>query len=150
MKNFAIVCALCLLVATAALTAQNKPAAKKFDSAELARGKYLVESIGMCGDCHTPINEMGQPVMDKNLQGATLMFKPTVPIPGWADRSANIAGLKGWTDEESIKFLTTGVDPNGKQAAPPMPQFRYSKADAAAITAYLRSLAPAAVQSSSK
>jgi|SRR5581483_11241891 len=141
MKNFAVVSALCLLVAAIALLAQDKPAATKSDSAQVARGKYLVESIGMCGDCHTPMNEQGQPAMDKNLQGATLFFKPTMPVPGWADRSANIAGLKGWTDAEAIKFFTTGIGPNGKPAAPPMPQFRYTKADAAAVTAYLRSLA---------
>jgi hypothetical protein len=112
------------------------------------RGKYLVEGIGMCRDCHTPINEQGQPVKEKHLQGAQLMFKPAVPVPGWTERSANIAGLKGWTDAEALKFFTTGVGPNGKPAGPPMPEYRYTKSDAAAIIAYLRSLAPPATQAS--
>ena len=121
--------------------AQNA-APKKDDSAALvARGKYLVEQTGMCADCHTQMTEKG-PDMSKHLQGAVLPFKPTVPVPDWAERSANIAGLKGWSDEEAVKFLTTGVDPNGKHARPPMPAYRYNKKDAQAITAYLKSLAP--------
>jgi mono/diheme cytochrome c family protein len=115
-----------------------KPAAS---SATLARGKYLVTRVGMCGDCHTPMDRKGQPIKSKDLQGSVLMFKPTVPVPGWMEAAPGIAGLN-WTDEESITFLTTGKRPNGTMAAPPMPQFRFNKADAAAITAYLKSLKP--------
>ncbi len=123
--------------------AQSSAAPKKTDDAgaQVARGKYLVEKIGMCADCHTQMTEKG-PDMSKHLQGAMLPFKPTVPVPDWAERSANIAGLKGWSDEEAVKFLTTGVDPNGKHARPPMPTYRYNKRDAQAITAYLKSLGP--------
>jgi mono/diheme cytochrome c family protein len=140
MKRMMFGAAVCLVAAVAALSAQN---AKKSSNADLvARGKYIVESTGMCGDCHTPMTEKG-PDMSKHLQGAMLPFKPTVPVPDWADRSANIAGMKGWTDAEAIKFFTTGIDPNGKQARPPMPAFRYNQQDARAVLAYLRSLAPA-------
>jgi mono/diheme cytochrome c family protein len=133
----------CLLAFAATIAAQNAAAPNQADNgAQVARGKYIVEKTGMCGDCHTPMTEKG-PDMSKHLQGATLPFKNTVPVPGWAERSANIAGLKGWSDEEAIKFLTTGVDPNGKLARPPMPAFRYNKKDAQAILVYLRSLAPA-------
>ncbi len=132
----------CVLAIAAGVTAQDAAAPKKDDSAALvARGKYLVEKTGMCGDCHTPMTEKG-PDMSKHLQGAALIFKPTVPVPDWTERSANIAGLKGWSDEEAVKFLMTGVGPNGKPARPPMPAFRYNKKDAQAITAYLKSLAP--------
>lgn len=107
------------------------------------RGKYLVEDIGACGDCHTPMNEKGEPILAKRLQGSPLFFKPTVPVPNWADKSANIAGLPGWSDEEAVKFFTTGLAANGLPARPPMPQYRYSSQDAKAVTAYLRSLKPA-------
>ena len=53
-------------------------------------------------------------------------------------------------DAEAVKFLTTGVDPNGKMARPPMPTYRYDKKDAAAIVVYLRSLAPAAKEEAAK
>jgi mono/diheme cytochrome c family protein len=107
----------------------------------MARGKYLVNNVGMCGDCHTPMDRKGQPIKSRNLQGSILMFKPTVPIPGWMEAAPGIAGLN-WTDDESITFLTTGKRPNGTMTAPPMPQFRFNKADAAAVTAYLKSLKP--------
>jgi mono/diheme cytochrome c family protein len=144
--------AVCLLGIVAAVGAfgQSAGSEKAAQSEKLKRGQYLVEKIGMCADCHTPMNEKGEPVMEKHLQGAVLMFKPTVPVPGWAEKSANIAGLKGWNDEEAIKFLTTGVDPNGKSPAPPMPRYRYSKADATAIMTYLRSLGPAQSGGASK
>jgi hypothetical protein len=37
----------------------------------------------------------------------------------------------------------TGIAYNGLPARPPMPQYRYSRQDAEAIVAYLKSLAPA-------
>lgn len=109
---------------------------------QVARGKYLVESIGACSDCHTPMNERGEPVLAKHLQGTQLFFKPLVPVPNWADKSANIAGLPGWSDEDAVKFFMTGLAANGLPARPPMPQYRYSREDAQAVVAYLRSLKP--------
>jgi mono/diheme cytochrome c family protein len=111
--------------------------------AKIARGKYLVESIGMCGDCHTPRNEKGEFVKEQWLQGTTLDFKPTVPMPVWAEKSVNIAGLPGWEKDAAIRFFMTGVGSNGLPPRPPMPQYRFSQADAEAVVAYLQSLVPA-------
>jgi hypothetical protein len=111
-------------------------------SAKLDRGKYLVENIGMCGDCHTAHNEKGEPIKEQWLKGTELPFKPTVPMP-WADKSVNIAGLPGWEHDAAVKFFMTGIAYNGLPARPPMPQYRYSRQDAEAIVAYLKSLAPA-------
>ena len=115
--------------------------ARPAESAKMARGKYLVEGIGMCGECHTPMNEKGEPVPGKMLKGATLTFRPTVPMPVWAEKSPNIAGLPGWTDDQAIKFLMTGIAYNDLPARPPMPPYRFSQSDAEALVAYLRSLA---------
>ena len=128
-------------IVAAISVAQNSAPASKPSAATMARGKYLVNNVGMCGDCHTPFDRKGQPIKSKYLQGSVLMFKPTVPIPGWMEAAPGIAGLN-WTDDESITFLTTGKRPNGTMTAPPMPQFRFNKADAAAVTAYLKSLKP--------
>ena len=65
---------------------------------QIARGEYLVKGIAGCGDCHTPMNEKGEPVMAEWLHGTKLFFAPTAPIPNWADTSVNIAGLPGWDD----------------------------------------------------
>lgn len=115
----------------------------------IAHGKYLVEQVGMCQDCHTPMNEKGEYVRDKWLQGAPVLFKPTVPIPDWSERSVRIAGLPGWTDEQAITFLMTGKNARGASPRPPMPAYRFNREDAEAITAYLRSLGTEAARAES-
>jgi mono/diheme cytochrome c family protein len=124
-----------------ASTKDAKQATSDPKAALIARGKYLVGPAGQCADCHTPMDKKGQPVKAQALQGAPLMFKPTVPVPGWADMSLPIAGLPTMaSDEDAISFFTTGKHLDGKVAAPPMPQYRFSKKDAEAIVAYLKSL----------
>ena len=108
----------------------------------IARGRYLVVDIGTCQDCHTPRDQQGKFIEEKWLQGAELFVKPAVPIPGWTSISPGIAGLPNWTDEQALKFLSTGVAPDGSGANPPMPAYRYNLADARAVVAYLRSLKP--------
>lgn len=116
------------------------PAAK---AAVIARGKYLVEDSGQCQDCHTPRNEKGEFVKEKWMKGGMLVFKPAVPMPVFAEKSSNIAGLPGWTDEQAVKFFMTGIAFNELPARPPMPRYRFNRPDAEAIVAYLQSLAPA-------
>ena len=130
-----------LIILGSFLAAQSASAPAAKPAGNVARGKYLVNNIGMCGDCHTPMDQRGQPIKGRLLQGSVLMFKPTVPIPGWMEAAPGIAGLN-WTDEQAITFFMTGKRPNGTMCAPPMPQFRMNKADAAAVTAYLKSLKP--------
>ena len=126
-------------ITTMSQTAKSGGAAGK-PSAAVARGKYLVNSVGMCGDCHTPMGKNGQPVKSQYLQGAPLPFKPTVPIPGFMAIAPQIAGLPGYTEDQAVEFLITGKKPSGAMAAPPMPAFRFNKADAEAVVAYLKSL----------
>jgi hypothetical protein len=111
--------------------------------AQIARGKYLVERVTLCGDCHTPTDEKGEPLKDQWLKGATLTFKPTEPAPGWADKAPDIAGLPRWEKDAAIRFMMTGIASNGLPGRPPMPQYRFNLQDAEAIVAYLKSLEPA-------
>jgi mono/diheme cytochrome c family protein len=93
----------------------------------IARGSYLVGPAGRCADCH-----------GENLHGQFLGFlKPGMPV---SYNSANIAGLKQLSTAAAVTFMATGALPNGKQAAPPMPQYRFNTDDARAIVAYLKSL----------
>ncbi|HKT46054.1 MAG TPA: c-type cytochrome [Candidatus Acidoferrales bacterium] len=110
------------------------------EKAKVEHGRYLVVQVGLCGDCHTPVNEKGEPIEAQSLQGASVGFKPLAPVPNWAEYTPALAGFPGFTEEQAVTFLTTGKDPGGKLAAPPMPQFRFSKEDAEAIYAYLKSL----------
>ena len=134
--GFSVAGALGLCIATAAYA--GSPASKS----QIARGEYLVKGIGQCGDCHTPFNMMGGFVMEKWLQGKKLEFGPLVPIPFWADTAPNIAGLPSWDTGKAVQFFMTGLAPNGQPARPPMPAYHMNRADAEAVVAYLKSLAP--------
>jgi len=127
-----------LVMAVVALVAAS-PASQ---SAKVERGKYLVDQVALCGDCHTPRTEKGEPIKEKYLKGSPLFFKPAAPIPGWADKSPNIAGLPGWEEKDAIKFFMTGLAYNDLPGRPPMPQYRFNQDDATAIVTYLRSLGP--------
>ncbi|HEX6879891.1 MAG TPA: c-type cytochrome [Terriglobales bacterium] len=117
---------------------------------KLEHGKYLVNQVGLCADCHSPRDQKGEFIKEKWLEGAPIMFSPSIEIP-WAGTAPPLAGLEGWTDAEAMKFLTTGIDKDGKNARPPMPPYRFSESDASAVLAYLRSLKqPAASQKSAK
>jgi len=107
-------------------------------SAQIARVRYLVNRVGMCGDCHTPRDEKGMPLPGKELAGAPIGFKPLNPMP-WAATAPQISGLPGWTDSQIVTFLMTGKL-DGKEANPPMPGYRFSASDARAVVAFLRSL----------
>jgi hypothetical protein len=125
-----------------AIFATSKGSSAAPSAEVLARGKYLVDQVGMCSDCHSGHNEKGELIKEKYLQGAVLPFKPIVPMPVWADKAPNIAGLPGWEDGAAVKFFMTGIAYNDLPGRPPMPQYRFSKQDAMAVVAYLRSLAP--------
>jgi len=115
------------------------------DTSDLMKhGEYLVSRVAQCGDCHTPRDTKGDPDRSKLLQGATIGFVPKQKTKQWADKSPDItsAGLAGmWSEREMIQFLTTGVNPDGEKATPPMPAFRLHESDARAVALYLKSLA---------
>ena len=105
----------------------------------IQRGQYLVENVGMCAECHTPKTDQGAYDRSQWLQGNLLDFKPTVLMP-FAAVAPPIAGMPGFTDEQALKFLETGIDVTGKRAMAPMPPYRFHPDDARAVLAYLRSL----------
>ncbi len=120
--------------ATLASTAQDKVAA----------GKYLVEEVGKCQECHTPKLESGELDKSKWLKGATLDFQPVGTIPRWHKTSPDITP-KGrlwqrWTEDGLRKYLLTGLTPKGTPADPPMPAYKLKAEDADAVIEYLKSL----------
>jgi len=106
----------------------------------ISHGRYLVERVGGCNDCHTPRDQQGQLIMAKELQGALLGVQPIHPMPR-ADTAPPIAGLPPhYTPEQMAKFLETGIKPDGTTPKPPMPPYRFTHDDAVAVTAYIRTL----------
>lgn len=138
MRNFLIGA-----VALAALGACAQQAPAELTQEQLvARGEYLVNNIGGCNDCHTPMTPQG-PDMTQALHGGTLIFAPTIPMP-WAPVAPPLAGIPAhYTEEQFASFMQTGVRPDGSRPLPPMPPFRLNEEDARAMTAYIATL-PAA------
>lgn len=121
---------------------QSVPEAAPAAAELVARGEYLVTSIGGCNDCHTPMTPDG-PDMSQSLQGGELIFGPLIDMP-WAPYAPQLAGgLPNYTDAEFAALLQTGLRPDGSMPRPPMPPFRMNAADAEAIVAYIRTLPPA-------
>lgn len=114
-------------------------------AALIERGKYLTEAIGGCNDCHTPMTPQG-PDMSRSLQGADLMFRPTIEMP-WAPHAPALAGIPAhFTEAQFAEFLQTGVRPDGSRPLPPMPHYRFNAEDARAVAAFVASVQPAPTQ----
>jgi mono/diheme cytochrome c family protein len=109
----------------------------------VARGKYIVEGLAVCGQCHTPRDSSGAPDHSHWLEGASVWLKPAEPAEDWPLQAPRIAGTPPGTDAEMVKLLTTGIWRDGKFLRPPMPQFRMSRQDAEGVVAYLKSVKPA-------
>lgn len=107
-------------------------------SADVARGKYLVENVAMCGQCHTPRDENGVLIRSQWLQGAAVPWIPSQARPKWPLLAPRIGGTPPASDADMIKLLTTGVWTSGKQLDFPMMPFRMNEADAKAVIAYLK------------
>jgi mono/diheme cytochrome c family protein len=131
---------LCLLGSTRAARAQSNAKNEAENASQVARGKYLVESVAMCGTCHTQHDERGQADPAHPLEGAALWLNPTMPVADWPLRAPRIGGTPPATDTQMVMLLTTGIWIDGKHLRPPMPQFRMTPEDASAVVAYLRSM----------
>lgn len=112
------------------------------NSALVSRGRYIVEDVAVCSQCHTPRNSAGDLERSQWLEGAPVWLLPARPIGDWPLQAPRIAGSPGGSDADVIRLLTTGVWRDGRRLRPPMPQFRMSREDAESVVAYLRSLTP--------
>ena len=121
-----------------------RPVSSESNTGQIARGKYIVEGVAMCGTCHTPRTDSGEIDQGRWLDGAALWLLPARPTTGWPLKAPRLAGSPAASDEELVRLLTTGIWKTGSRLKSPMPQFRMSQADAEAVVAYLRSLTPRA------
>ncbi len=101
-----------------------------------ARGRYLVEALGHCAECHTPRNILGGLDWKKWLQGA--------PNPSGDGKIPGItASQLDWSDSDVVAFLTTGFTPDFDTVGGSMVEVvenlsALPRADVEAIVAYLR------------
>lgn len=121
--------------------AQEKTRGNVLDKTDvIARGKYLVEGVAGCSDCHTPRDNNGETDRTKWLQGAPVFLQPAQAVPGWPIVAPRIAHLPRGSDAAMITLLTTGNWTDGKPLRRPMPRFHMTRDDAQAVLAYLKSL----------
>jgi mono/diheme cytochrome c family protein len=110
------------------------------------RGAYLVRHLGHCGECHTPRNALGGLDQARELAG-----NPAGPegksVPDITQNPDT--GIGGWSAEDIVFMLETGLLPDGDFAGSAMSDVvndstgKLTAADRQAIAAYLKSLKPA-------
>ncbi len=132
--------------------AARPPSAEKIEAtpARLARGKYLVENVTSCLDCHSDhLSGFAFPVKPGSEGQGGYVFDKNIGFPGVV-AAQNITpdpetGLGKWTDGEVLRAIREGVDRNGDALFPMMPyqHYRYmSDEDAKSIVVYIRTLKP--------
>ncbi|MEM9427477.1 MAG: cytochrome c [Pseudomonadota bacterium] len=108
------------------------------DTPELERGRYLVEALAHCGECHTPRTALGGLDTSQWMAGA--------PNPSGEGR---IPGLTpdqlDWSAVDIAYYLESGFSPDFDSAGGTMASVvenmaRLSAADRAAIAAYVKAL----------
>ena len=109
--------------------------------AQLERGRYLVEGLGHCAECHTERNMLGGTIADRWLAGAA--------SPDGKGRVPNItphdSGLGAWSAEEIVEYLTSGFTPDfdvssGEMYEVVLNMSQLDLADREAIAAYLKAI----------
>lgn len=83
------------------------PAASQGDSAAWARGRYLSNVMGHCGECHTPRGMLGQLKRDEWLQGYA-MNRYLAP-----DLRPEALIARGWTTQALAHYLRDGMTAQG-------------------------------------
>jgi mono/diheme cytochrome c family protein len=111
-------------------------------SGEWNRGACLVEGLGHCGTCHTPMNalggsETGQAYAGNALQG---WFAPNITANDYQ-------GIGQWGVDDIVLYLKTGATGWSRASGPMAEVVEYStslmdEADLHAIATYLKDLPP--------
>lgn len=103
---------------------------------ELQRGRYIVEAMSHCGECHTPRNVLGGLNRSSWLAGA--------PLPDGPGRVPNITPAKmEWSEKDIAAYLKTGFTPEfdvvaGSMAHVVQNMARLPDTDVADVAAYLK------------
>jgi mono/diheme cytochrome c family protein len=112
-------------------------------SAQETRGRYLVEALGHCAECHTPRNMIGGLQRGRWLAGG--------PNPDGKGNIPNITphadGLGAWNTLDIVTYLNSGFTPEFDVAGGQMADVvnnlkKLPPEDHAAIAAYLQKLPP--------
>lgn len=118
------------------LDKQLLPAASQGNSTDWKRGQYIVETLGHCAMCHSPMGDFGEVNKDQMFQGNIMgrFQAPNITPQALADR--------GWTPDDIAQYLSTGISPQGSAFSDMYTVIHNSsqymtKADTTAIATYL-------------
>ncbi|MBN3779241.1 c-type cytochrome [Burkholderia sp. Ac-20345] len=107
--------------------------------AEWNRGKRLVDGLGHCASCHSPLNAIGGETAGRAFDGGI--------VDGWEAPPLNAlqTAVRPWTKEQLVTYLRTGrASEHGAAAGPMLPVTRdlatVPKEDVDAIATYILSL----------
>jgi mono/diheme cytochrome c family protein len=112
-------------------------------SPEWNRGAYLVEGLGHCGMCHSPINALGGQSQSDAFKGGL------IPMQNWYAPSLTSnreAGLGDWSIKDITDLLKSGISARGVVYGP-MAEVVYNSLqyltddDVRAMAGYLKSIA---------
>ena len=115
------------------------------------RGRYIMNTLGACTFCHTPLNPDGTRDMTRLFSGVDCLFDvDTDPNNGFGCVSSrnltpDSTGLLNATSDQIKNAFRNGHRTDGKTLSPVMPYWIFhnmTDADADAIVAYLRSIPP--------
>jgi mono/diheme cytochrome c family protein len=117
----------------------------------MERGKYLVEHVAGCIDCHSKrdFSKYSGPVVPGTEGGGGFAFDEKLGLPG-VIYGSNITpdsetGIGTWTEDDILKAITQGISKNGDTLFPIMPYANYNymaKEDLMSIIAYIKTLKP--------
>ena len=97
------------------------PAAHAGDS---ERGRYLVEALTACDNCHTPRGAAGYDLSSRFSGGAQTFSDKSYVVRGPNISPDRETGVGAWTDEELRAAIVDGVGRDGR-LAPVMPSDSY-------------------------
>jgi mono/diheme cytochrome c family protein len=127
-----------MLALVAVGTGAQQPATPSAAGGSVEHGRYLVERVVMCYECHSTRDARGNIVPGTRFNGGPMPMRPSWSSD-WPQQIPRIAGFAGYTDAEAMRLLTQGaIKRDGTQLRYPMPRFRMTPQDAAAVIAYLR------------
>ena len=114
----------------------------------VAYANYVTNTLGHCMECHTPMTESGQLIMERMGEGGRIfsgIFGLELTTVSSNVTPHELAGIGEWSDVEIGRAITSGVGRNGRELAHAMAFDYYeniSDEDIAAIITFLRSLKP--------
>jgi mono/diheme cytochrome c family protein len=114
----------------------------------IQRGRYLVEHVSLCGDCHTPRNMIGVPKNSLYLAGANKEIGPLgQAVPNITPDKET--GIGDWQRGDIAELLLTGIMPDSDNVQGLMEEVirgtphgykDMTRGDALAIADYLKSI----------